>query len=325
GETEALRGGPPVMALLVQNTNPACVAPDQEKVKRGLARDDLFTVVHEHFLTDTAAYADVVLPATMFHEHDDLYQGGGHQHVMPGAKACEAPGECRSNHDFLSALARRVGARHPGFDMSPRELADWTLRKSGHGTLDELEAKRWLDVQPDFRAAHFLDGFGHADGKFHFLADWASTPFSHEGPLGPFGGLPTLPDHWPVTEETDAERPYKLATSPARSFLNSSFNQTPGSAAREGGGPSVLIHADDAAGIGVEDGGRIALSNRRGAVTLRAKVSERVPRGTLVSEGLWPNSAFEDGRGINTLTGDDAPAPFGGDPVHDIAVAARPA
>src|SRR3954447_21729520 len=116
GDAEALWGGPPVTAMLIQNTNPMSVAPDQEQVKRGFAREDLFVAVHEQVMTDTAKVADIVLPATMFVEHDDVYQGGGQQHILLGAKLVEPPGECRDNHDVVCALAKRVGAEHRGFD-----------------------------------------------------------------------------------------------------------------------------------------------------------------------------------------------------------------
>ncbi|MFN3627701.1 MAG: molybdopterin-dependent oxidoreductase, partial [Parvibaculum sp.] len=115
-------GGPPVTAMIVQNTNPASVAPDQTRVKQGLAREDLFVCVHEQFMTETAQLADIVLPATMFLEHDDLYQGGGHQHIMLGRKLVEPPGECRNNHEVICDLAARVGAEHRGFHMTPNEL-----------------------------------------------------------------------------------------------------------------------------------------------------------------------------------------------------------
>src|SRR5215471_7054840 len=131
GEADALADGPPVTALFIQNTNPVSVAPDQRKVKRGFARNDLFVCVHEQFMTETARLADVVLPATTFLEHDDIYQGGGHQYILLGPKLIEPAGESRSNHDVICGLAQRVGAHHPGFAMSARELIDWTLQKSG--------------------------------------------------------------------------------------------------------------------------------------------------------------------------------------------------
>ncbi|MDQ4061253.1 MAG: molybdopterin oxidoreductase family protein [Pseudomonadota bacterium] len=324
GEPDALLGGPPVTALFIQNTNPVSVAPEQEKVKRGFARDDLFVCVHEQFMTETARMADIVLPATMFLEHDDLYQGGGHQHIMLGPKLVDPPGECRSNHDVICALAKRLGAEHPGFDMSPRELIDWTLRHSGWGTLAELEAKRWIDCQPDFDTAHYRRGFGYKDGKFRFKPDWPKVRFPNPGPMGPWEAIPSLPDHWEVIEEADEAHPFRLATSPARSFLNSTFNETPGSRQREGR-PTVMIHPEDAARFGIADGDKVKLGNGRGVVTLHASLFDGVRRGVLVSEGIWPNDAFEDGRGINTLTGADAVAPFGGAAFHDNRVWIRPA
>jgi len=113
GNAEALRGGPPVKAMLIQNTNPMAVAPEQTLVRQGFAREDLFMAVHEQFMTETAQMADIILPATMFMEHDDLYYGGGHQHISVGAKLIEPPGECRSNHEVLQGLGRRLNAVHP--------------------------------------------------------------------------------------------------------------------------------------------------------------------------------------------------------------------
>jgi len=323
GDEDALRGGPPLTALLIQNTNPVAVAPDQETVKRGFARDDLFVCVHEQFMTDTARAADVVLPATMFVEHDDLYLAGGSQYILLGPKLIEPPGECRSNHDVICALARRLGAEHPGFDMTPRELIDVTLQKSGWGTLAEIEANRWIDCQPDFATAHYLNGFGYADGKFRFKPNWPEVPFTrgHRTVAAP---MPRLPDHWEVIEEADAEHPFRLATSPARGFLNTSFTETPTSLANERR-PEVKIHPDDAAALAVADGDLVALGNRRGTVRIHARLFDGVRRGVLVAESLWPNKAYADGRGINTLTGADAIAPFGGAAFHDNKVWLRKA
>ena len=112
GDPHDLGDGPPVTALFIQNTNPMMIAPELARVHRGFARDDLFVCVHEQFMTETAAVADVVLPATMFLEHDDVYQSGGHQHIILGPKIVEPPGECRSNHEVVCALAERLGAGH---------------------------------------------------------------------------------------------------------------------------------------------------------------------------------------------------------------------
>src|SRR5450631_830216 len=260
GDADALAGGPKVSALFIQNTNPLSVAPDQERVKRGFAREDLFVCVHEQFMTETARAADIVLPATMFLEHDDFYRGGGHQYIILGPRLIDPPGECRNNHEVHCALAQRLGAVHPGFAMTARELIDLTLRKSGWGSLGELEATRWIDCQPDFAASHYLDGFPWPDGKFRFKPDWANVPFRSPVRSGPIKSMPALPDHWDVIEEADAAHPFRLATSPARNFLNSTFNETPGSIAREKR-PEVMIHPDDAAGAGIQDGDEVVLGN----------------------------------------------------------------
>jgi anaerobic selenocysteine-containing dehydrogenase len=322
GETDALRGGPPVTAMIVQNTNPLSVAPDQNKVKSGFARDDLFVCVHEQFMTETAAMADIVLPATTFLEHDDVYRGGGHQYIILGPKLVEPPGECRHNHDVIAALAKRVGATHSGFDMSPRDLIDQMLRASKRGTLAELETNKWLDCQPPFEKAHYLDGFNWPDGKFRFKPDWPNVPFRSPYHSGPVAGMPPMPDYWTSIEEADEAHPFRLATSPARGFLNSTFNEAPTSLANEKR-PTVLIHPDDAAGLGIGEGDYVVLGNARGQVRLHARLFEGLRRGVLIAESIWPNSAYADGCGINTLTGADSIAPFGGAAFHDNKVWVR--
>jgi anaerobic selenocysteine-containing dehydrogenase len=321
GDPHDLGDGPPVSAMVIQNTNPASVAPDQNRVKKGLARNDLFVAVHEQFMTETASLADIVLPATMFLEHDDLYQSGGHQHIQLGPKLVEPAGECRSNHDVVCALAKRVGAEHPGFAMSPRELIDWTLRNSGWGTLEELEAKKWIDCQPDFDTSHYINGFRHADGKFRFRPDWSTVVFRPNVArrFGPHEELPVLPDHWTIIEEADAEHPFRLATSPARNFLNSTFNETPTSKKREGR-PTLLVHPDDMGDVGIADGDKVRIGNARGVVVLHARPFAGLVRGVLVSETIWPNDAYEGGAGINCLTGADQVAPCGGAAFHDNRV-----
>lgn len=322
GDAEALHGKGPVKAMLIQNTNPMTVAPEQALVRQGFAREDLFVVVHEQFMTETAEMADIVLPATMFMEHDDLYYGGGHQHISVGPKLIDPPGECRSNHQVLQALAPRVGAKHPGFDMTPRELIDATLKLSDHGDIAGLEADLWRDLQPDFRTAHYLDGFAHADKKFHFKADWAHPPFGLR--MGEYDKMPSLPDHWAVIEHADQAHPFRLATSPSRSFLNTTFNETPSSQAREGKA-SVMIHPLDAAALDIADGDAVTLGNTRGETTLVATLFEGVRRGVLIAESVHPNKGHIGGRGINMLTGAETVAPIGGAAFHDNKVWVRKA
>lgn len=316
GDPDDIGEGPPVTGLFIQNMNPVTVAPEQHKVKEGFARDDLFTCVHEQFMTETAKWADIVLPATMFLEHDDFYQGGGHQHVLLGPKLVEAPGECRSNHDVICALAKRLGAEHPGFDMTARDLIDWTLKASGRGTLEELETDKWIDCQPDFETSHYLNGFAWPDGKFRFKPDWGAIPLHIPMPLGPVADMPEMPDHWAVTEEEDEAHPFRLVTAPAANYLNTSFTETPTSQKREGA-PKAMMHPDDMAELGLGEGEGIAMGNERGVIGLAATAFDGVRRGVVIVEAIPANNKFERGDGLNTLTGADQPAPRGGAAFHD--------
>ena len=325
GHEDALYGGPPVTALLVQNTNPVNVAPEQRLVKQGFLRDDLFTCVHEQFMTDTARLADVVLPATMFLEHDDLYRGGGNQHINLGPKLIEPPEGPRTNHFVIEELAKRLGVSHmPGFGMTEREHIDIIARR--YGDFASLREQKWLDVQPEFETAHFLKGFGHPDGKFRFRPQWVGGVAPNKPPknmgvaFGPYERLPAFPDHVDLIEVADEEHPFRLATSPARSFLNSSFAETASSKQKEGGRPNLLVHPQDAARIGFADGDRVEIGNGRGEIVLHARLFDGLQPGVVIAEGLWPNDAHERGEGINVLTGADAPAPYGGAAVHDNKV-----
>ena len=315
GNPRDLGRGPPVHGLLIQNTNPVTVAPDSNRVRQGFAREDLFTVVHEQFMTETAAMADIVLPATTFLEHDDIYHAGGHGHVQVGRKLLEAPGECRSNHEVICALAARLGAEHAGFGMTAMELADATLRASGSGTAAEVIAGRWVDRQPSFRDSHFLDGFQQPGGRFRFAPDWAA--------LGPdHATMPRLPDHWAAYDGATATHPFRLVTAPARQFLNTSFTETPTSIRREGR-PEAMLHPEDAARLGVFPGDRVRLGNACGEVVVHAAIGAGQQPGTVIVESVWPNAAFEGGIGINALTSEEPAMPNGGAVFHDTAVWVR--
>ena len=316
GDRRDLGDGPPIHAMLIQNTNPVAVAPNSNLVRQGFLRDDLFVCVHEQFMTETAQLADLVLPATMFMEHDDLYQAGGHSHVQIGAKLIDPPGACRSNHDLLCDLAHRLGAVHPGFEMTAMELIEATLKASHYPDAATIQAKRWHDAMPDFAESHFLNGFKTPDRKFHFAANWAR--------LGPHhAGMPTLPDHFAVHDAATEETPFRMVTAPARQFLNTSFTELATSRQREGR-PTALVHPDDAARLGIGEGDKIRLGNARGEVILHAKLATGQQPGVIIVESVWPNAAFVGGIGINALTSDEPAFPNGGAVFHDTAVWMRP-
>ncbi len=317
GDTRDLGDGPPVTAMLIQNTNPAVVAPESALVQQGFRRDDLFVCTHEQFMTDTAKLSDIVLPATTFVEHDDVYQGGGHNHIILGEKVIEPLAECRSNHDVICGLAKRLGAEHPGFEMTPLELIDATLKASDWPGIETLRANRWHECQPEFERAHFLDKFSQPDGKFRFSPDWAA--------IGPGGNeMPSLPDHWAVIDESGDDKPFRLVTAPARNYLNTSFTETPTSIKREKR-PTVMIHPDDAGRLNLEDGMRTRIGNDRGSLVVHAELFDGLQPGVVIVESVWPNGAFEEGIGINVLTGADAAYPAGGAAFHDTAVWVRAA
>lgn len=317
GDAEALKGGAPVTAMLVQNTNPAMVCPDLHKVHAGLAREDLFTCVHEQFMTETAAFADIVLPATTFLEHDDFYTASGHTVFQVARKIVEAPGEARENHYVICELARRLGARHPGFEMSAWEIMDQSLKTSGMWDAQTNYERGGQDFAYPFERMHFLDGFDTADRKFHFKGDWQR-----------FGGrwqeMPVLPDHFDVIDNATPEKPFRLVAAPARTFLNSSFTETPSSLKRERR-PTVLMHPDDCTALGVAEDAMVHLGNERAQVTVHVKPQAGQQRGVVVVEGIWPNQYFKNGIGINALTSADPGWPNGGAVFHDTAVWIRSA
>ncbi|MEZ5729021.1 MAG: molybdopterin oxidoreductase family protein [Burkholderiaceae bacterium] len=317
GEADALAGGPMVSAMLVQNTNPAVVCPELHKVRAGLAREDLFLCVHEQFMTETARYADIVLPATMFLEHDDFYTASGHTVFQVSRKQIEPPGDCRENHWVINELARRLGAEHPGFSMSAWEIMEESLRRSGMWDAQTNVERGGQDFAPAFERANYLDGFAWPDGKFRFRPDWRALG-------GRWRDMPTLPDHLDVIDAATDEHPFRLVTAPARTFLNTTFTETPGSLRREKR-PSLLMHASDCAAIGVADGDPVRIGNARGEVRAHVQSRDGQQPGVVVLEGIWPNERFEQGIGVNALTSAEPGWPNGGAVFHDTAVWVRAA
>jgi len=293
------------------------IAPDQNKVRAGFAREDLFVCVHEQFMTETARMADIVLPATTFVEHDDIYKGGGNSHIVLGPKIIEPVGQSRPNHEVISALAKRLGANHRGFGMSANEILDETLKASNHPDLNAMTDNHFHDCIENFDEHHFVSGFGWPDKKFRFKPDWEEMgPRGHE--------LPDLPDHWDATDPLDHEHPFRLMTPPARNFLNSSFNNTATSLKKEKK-PYLLIHPDDARDHNIVDDGPVLIGNQLGELELSAKMFEGAQKGVVIAEGIWCLDAHKNGKGINQLVSAEVAAPAGGVVYHDSAVWVRQA
>jgi anaerobic selenocysteine-containing dehydrogenase len=195
------------------------------------------------------------------------------------------------------------------------EIVDATLRASGWPDAATVQAERWIDAQPDFAAAHFRDGFGHADRRFHFAPDWSRIGADH-------AAMPKLPDHMAVNDTATRDRPFRLVAAPARQFLNTSFTETPSSRKREGR-PTLLIHPQDAGALGVDEGGLVRLGNALGNVVLHARIFDGLQPGVVVAESVWTHADHKGGIGINALVSDDPAPPMGGAVFHDTAVWVR--
>ena len=315
GDRDALRGGPPVGALLVQSTNPATVAPDSLAVLRGLASEELFVCVHEQFMTDTARLADLVLPATTFVEHDDLYQAGGHTFLQASRALIPPPGWCLSNHQFIARLTKRLGIAHPADELAEGAVVDRVLADSGKPSAAEIIDRRGIDCAPPFADAHFLNGFGHPDDRFRFAPDWAALGPDHDG-------LPGFPDQFDAIDAATPDKPFRLVAAPARHFLNTTFTETPSSTRLEGR-PTALLHPDACARLNVAEGDLVRIGNELASVVVHARPFAGLHASTVVVESQWPHAAFAEGLGINALVSDRPGLPAAGAAYHDTAVWVR--
>jgi anaerobic selenocysteine-containing dehydrogenase len=309
---EALLGelpGPPVRALYVYNSNPAAVAPDQSRVLRGLRRDDLFTVVHEQFQTDTADYADIVLPATTQLEHFDIHSSYGHFYVQVNQPAIAPLFEAKCNTDVFRLLARRMGFEPEFFDASDEDLARQALSRFSASTvypppqaLDGISLERLqrdgpirLNVPKDY--APFAAGrFGTPLGKCELY----SSRLAEKGvdPLPTY----TPPHEDPQTRPDLAARfPLQMVSPPAPSFLNSTFVNID-SLRAVAGEPCVEIHFLDAAARAIGNGQRVRVVNDRGSFEARAQVGDTVKQGVIVAPSVWWNKYAPDRVNANTTT-----------------------
>lgn len=290
--------GPRIAAVVVYNSNPLAIAPDGDKVRRGFARDDLFTVVVDHFRTDTADYADYVLPATTQLEHLDVHKAYGHRYWLANAPAIAPLGEARPNSRIFAELARRMGYTDPCFAETDAEIAAQAIAPDPRNTgitFGALCERGWIKLAaPD---APFADGgFPTPSGKCEFWsqaeADAGRDPLPEV--LLPHECAETAP-------ELAARYPLAMISPPARNFLNSTFVNVDSLRAGEGE-PLVLIHPLDAAARGIADGGMVRSFNDRGSYLGRARVSDRTRPGQVVGLGIWWRKLSPGGTNVNELT-----------------------
>ena len=281
--------GPRIEALIVYNSNPVAVAPDSRQVVKGFAREDLFTVVLEHFHTDTADYADIILPATTQLEHWDVHAAYGHTDVLLNRPAIAPQGQARSNADIFRALAARLGFDDPCFADD-----DLALCRTAFGDavdFDTLLAQGYATLSVP-EAPFAQGGFPTPSGRCEF----ASSRLASQG-------LDPLPDHLPNHEAagSDARHPLAMISPPARNFLNSSFVNVKSLRDIEGE-PLLEMHADDAAARDIESGQVVRVFNDRGVHHCKVKISKRARPGVVNGLGIWWRKLGLDGTNVNELT-----------------------
>jgi anaerobic selenocysteine-containing dehydrogenase len=300
---------PPIRALLVLNANPAGSCPELARVVEGLQREDLFTMVHEIVMSDTARYADLVLPATTFLEHADLYKSYG-QYTLQLAQRAVAPcGEARCNHDLVNALAEQLGYTDDVFQRSVEQTIAQVLEDSEIRDVPLLEEQGWIDIAPPEAERHFLHGFPQPDRKFRFYPRWSEP------------SMPAKPDHWAVNSRDTPTQTYPLdfMVPPAHDVLNTTFTQTK-RAERLHGKPALLLHPRDATERGIVDGDEVVVFNDRSRLTMRAAVSETVQPGLCICHSNHLARSFPEGVSLNALTSAERVAPAGGVAFHDNRV-----
>jgi anaerobic selenocysteine-containing dehydrogenase len=304
GEALTALSDPPIRSMYVYCSNPAAVAPDQNAVLRGLAREDLFLVVHERFLTDTARFADVVLPATTSLEHADLYRSYGHYCVQRVQPAIRPLGESKPNWDTFQLLARAMGFEDEIFTRSADELIDLLVAQPApqrDGLAPLVAGAPAVELQPNPGAR-----WRTPSGKIEL------RNAAHEEPL---------PRHLPSHEDGGA-LPLRLQTAPAIYTLNSTFMERP-ELREKNGGMSLKISPADAAARGLADGAPVVAWNERGEVRFRLEVTDRVPAGVAVAEGVWWLAHAPGDRNVNALTSQRLTDEAGGSTFYDTRIDLR--
>jgi anaerobic selenocysteine-containing dehydrogenase len=291
--------GPKIEAVVVYNSNPVAVAPDSERVTKGFAREDLFTIVLEHFQTDTADYADLLLPATTQLEHLDVHKSYGHTHIMANLPAIAPIGEARPNTEIFRGIARAMGLDDPALFESDETVAAAAFRWDDPALkgFDWASLKRvgWAKLAvPD--APFASGGFRTPSGKCEFYSDRLAQQ-----------GLDPLPDYLPPYESADnapelaARYPLAMISPPARNFLNSTFVNIESLRATEGE-PHLDIHPADAMPRGIAEGDQVRIFNDRGTMQARARVTDKAREGLVVGLSIWWKKLAPDGRNANQVT-----------------------
>jgi len=294
-------GGPPVRAMIVYNSNPAAVAPDRNAVLRGLGRDDLFTVVLEHFQTDTADWADIVLPATTQLEHWDIHLSYGHHYLTLNRPSIEPLGESKPNSEVFRLLAERMRLPDPSLrddDLTLIRQAIQSKSEKFRGvSMDVLLDRGWMRLNVPTPYLPFANGeFLTPSGKCEFYSERLKEM-----------GLDPVPTYTPPYESPErdaplvARYPLTLISSPAHQFLNSTFVNIDSlrRAARE---PECILHPADAERRGIAVGARVAVHNDRGAFTAVARVEDSIREGVVWAPSIWWGKLAQDGANANQTT-----------------------
>jgi anaerobic selenocysteine-containing dehydrogenase/biotin carboxylase len=310
------RQDPPVKALIIYGANPAASSPDQTRIRQGLAREDLFTVVLEHFQTDTADYADIVLPATMQPEHMDLHNGYGHLYVAWNEPAVAPPGECLSTTETFRRLASAMGLTERCLYDSDEDIARQLLDSDDPAlagiTFDELRMKGWARLQYPSPHLPFREGFPTPSGKLEFVSETAAAD-GHD----PVAGY--IPAQEADDPELKASYPLVLLSTASHFAVNTIFGNKP-ELRRRAGVPQVTLHPEDATVRGLESGDPIRIWNARGSFEAVAVVDDCVAPGVaLTPKGHW--AKLSPGRRSVNSTVAERDADLGGGAVfHDNRV-----
>ena len=311
---------PPVKALYVYNSNPVAVAPDQNAVLRGFAREDLFVAVHELFHTDTVDWADIVLPATTVLEHTDILKSYGHLHLSINRPAIEPLGECRSNTQVFRQLAERMGLTDSRLFESDDALMEqafhWSHPRLQGISIDRLDRETSVRLNVPADWAPFAEGnFPTTSGKCEFYSE--AEKAQGRDPLPNY--IP--PREGPISNPKLAKRfPLAFISPPAHHFLNSTFSGQPVFVRREGGEPALTIHPDDARSREIADGQMVRTFNDRGEFLAKAHVSDGARPGVVVGLSIWWAKLCPGGRNANAVTGQELTDLGGGATFYDVLV-----